>query len=381
MKTLLTATVLLSGAVLALAYNPAEHACTTINIPDIPGYLTLKCDFHMHTVFSDGLVWPSVRVDEAWCEGLDGIAITDHIERHPHKAEGLTTDPNRSYEIARAAGQELDLLVVKGSEITRAMPPGHLNALFLTNATPLETANWEDAVKNARAQGAFIVWNHPGWERQITNGLVLWYPEHTWLREQDMLHGIEVINGRDYYPEAHRWAVERRLTLLGNTDIHPPLGMEHDTRRGDHRPMTLVFAKARTVEALREALFERRTAIYHGNQLIGDEQFLRPIYEKSIQWGKTTLVLRGRQRVWVRIGNSSDISYELERVSELKELETPRKLILPARKTALFEVRGTKAAEGRRKLAAAYRVTNLLVGPDKPVEISIPLDITFAASE
>lgn len=25
-----------------------------INLPDIPGYVTLKCDFHMHTVFSDG---------------------------------------------------------------------------------------------------------------------------------------------------------------------------------------------------------------------------------------------------------------------------------------------------------------------------------------
>lgn len=23
-----------------------------ISLPDIPGYITLKCDFHMHTVFS-----------------------------------------------------------------------------------------------------------------------------------------------------------------------------------------------------------------------------------------------------------------------------------------------------------------------------------------
>lgn len=27
----------------------------------------------MHTVFSDGLVWPSIRVAEAWMEGLDAI--------------------------------------------------------------------------------------------------------------------------------------------------------------------------------------------------------------------------------------------------------------------------------------------------------------------
>lgn len=39
------------------------HFRKEILIPDIAGYLTLKCDFHMHTVFSDGNVWPTVRVD------------------------------------------------------------------------------------------------------------------------------------------------------------------------------------------------------------------------------------------------------------------------------------------------------------------------------
>ena len=58
----------------------------TINIPDILGYKTLKCDFHMHTVFSDGIVWPTFRVDEAWEEGLDAIAITDHIENQPSRS-------------------------------------------------------------------------------------------------------------------------------------------------------------------------------------------------------------------------------------------------------------------------------------------------------
>ena len=54
-----------------------------VNLPDLPGYVTLKCDFHMHTVFSDGNVWPTVRVGEAYRDGLDAIAITDHIEYSP----------------------------------------------------------------------------------------------------------------------------------------------------------------------------------------------------------------------------------------------------------------------------------------------------------
>ena len=72
---------------------------TEIDIPEIPGYVTLKCDFHMHTVFSDGLVWPTVRVGEAWKEGLNALAISDHIEYQPHRKD-IPTDHNRSYEIA-----------------------------------------------------------------------------------------------------------------------------------------------------------------------------------------------------------------------------------------------------------------------------------------
>ena len=58
-----------------------------INVPDILGYKTLKCDFHVHTVFSDGDVWPTVRIQEAWMDGLDVIAITDHIEYRPHSQD------------------------------------------------------------------------------------------------------------------------------------------------------------------------------------------------------------------------------------------------------------------------------------------------------
>ena len=63
----------------AQAPHSHEH---DITFPDIPGYKTLKGDFHQHTVFSDGVVWPHIRVDEAIAEGLDVISITDHVEKH-----------------------------------------------------------------------------------------------------------------------------------------------------------------------------------------------------------------------------------------------------------------------------------------------------------
>ena len=40
-----------------------------LRLPEIDGYQLLKCDFHVHTIFSDGIVWPTLRVQEAWEEG------------------------------------------------------------------------------------------------------------------------------------------------------------------------------------------------------------------------------------------------------------------------------------------------------------------------
>lgn len=67
---------------------------TTIHLPDITGYYTLKGDFHTHTVYSDGKVWPAFRVYEALRDGLDFIALTDHIDYQGYPQE-LEKDYNK----------------------------------------------------------------------------------------------------------------------------------------------------------------------------------------------------------------------------------------------------------------------------------------------
>ena len=60
-QRLLRATFL--AVVCALAAPASGQAIRyEIHFPTPPGYQTLACDLHMHTVFSDGLVWPTVRV-------------------------------------------------------------------------------------------------------------------------------------------------------------------------------------------------------------------------------------------------------------------------------------------------------------------------------
>lgn len=361
----------------ASAHEVPVRVRTEVNIPDIPGYITLKGDFHTHTVFSDGNVWPSVRSEEAWREGLDAVAITDHIEYQPHKND-LPTAHERSYEIARPVGDELDVMVLKGSEITREMPPGHLNAIFLTNSSLLAVSKWQDAVAAAHEQGAFIFWNHPGWQPQLKDGKVTWYPEHTELIAQGKLHGIEVVNGRDYVPEAHRWALDKNLTMLSNSDIHAPLNLDYHVHDGDHRPLTLIFARERTPSALKEALFDRRTAVYSGDRLIGKEEFLRPIFDRSVQVSKKQITLKGNDGLYIQIRNSSDIDYKLEGNGDLPMMHFPWWLTLPAHKTVLLEVkRRDEAAEGTHVLKVPYKVTNLLIAPEKPLPVDFAFEVTF----
>lgn len=55
-------------------------ARTEIVLPQVNGYNVYKADLHTHSAFSDGSVLPEYRVKEAWADGLDIMAVTEHIE-------------------------------------------------------------------------------------------------------------------------------------------------------------------------------------------------------------------------------------------------------------------------------------------------------------
>ena len=46
--------------------------------------------------------------------------------------------------------------MINGSEITRDMPPGHANAIFLKDANKLVVDDFMDAFYEAKKQDAFI---------------------------------------------------------------------------------------------------------------------------------------------------------------------------------------------------------------------------------
>jgi len=340
-----------------------------IYIPDIPGYTTLKCDFHLHTVFSDGTVWPSVRVEEAWLDGLDAISITDHIEYRPHSKD-ITADHNRSFEIAEPLANSLNILLIRGAEISRSMPPGHLNALFIKNANLLDRENVTDALKEARDQGAFILWNHPGWKIQQPD-TTLWWDEHTRLLKSDLMHGIEVFNDKEYYPEAIDWAFEKRLTILCNSDVHSPIGMSYDPENG-HRPMTLVFAKSRTQGGIREALFSRRTVAYFNNTLAGTAGLLESLFFASVEIRNHPGRLSNGETKSLEITNNSDIDFEIELVQPGIGFDVNEKTILKAHRVTPIELRGNSAqVENMQELKIYYQVNNMMVSSTENLVVTL----------
>ncbi len=371
-------TALVAGLILGSSLAAQTLYRTELAFPDLPGFVTLRCDFHLHTAFSDGRVWPDLRVAEAWRDGLDVIALTDHLEYLPHKAD-LPVNYARPYEIARAEAKPLGLVVIRGAEITRGEPPGHLNALFLTNVAALDQKDYRVAVSNAFVQGAFLFWCHPGWQQP--GHKAVWYAEQGEFLTKGWLRGLEIVNGSDYEPIPHQWALDKQLAILGNSDEHYPITMSYSMQAGDYRPVTLVFTKDRSPASIHEALLARRTSVFSAGRLFGEEKYLAPLFRESLKTLNPELRFRGKARVLLQVRNRAPLNFQLRFDSSVPGLRLPHEATLAAGKVstaALDSMSGQ--ASGERELEIPCTVLNLLVAPDKPLTTTLQLKVKFEQS-
>jgi 3',5'-nucleoside bisphosphate phosphatase len=197
----------------------------SLPVPALPGYATLKADLHLHTVFSDGFVWPTVHLLDAWRDGLDVICLSEHVQYRPH-ARDVTTGIGRSCEIAKPLAEQLGIILIPGVEITKPASPdapdgatAHFNALFVTDPAGLDTPDLIEALRRARAQGASVFWNHPGFRVARAES----FPLVAEAFRQQLFQGMELVNGPNFYAEAYPWIGEKRLTILANSDAHDPV--------------------------------------------------------------------------------------------------------------------------------------------------------------
>jgi hypothetical protein len=364
--------VLLGGAV-----APAQGR-DPLPLPDLPGLKTLKGDFHLHTVFSDGQVWPTVHVQEAWRDGLDVVALTDHLEYRPH-SDDVGLDLRRPYALARELAEQLGIILIPGVEITRPAPgttsplpvgSAHFNALFVEDPAALARPDLLDVLRAARAQGAFVFWNHPGFMGTLEPR---WHPHVEAAWREGLFQGMELVNGEDFYPAAYPWIEEKKLTILANSDYHvptPPRGT------GPRRPVTLVFARSADAEGVREALVARRTAAWLGDDVWGAEEHLGGLWNGAIGVSPARLEARPGQAVWLRLRNTSAIPFRL------RPLRSPAWLAVDpataqAEATSLLRLRlGRDAPAGVHEAVLELEVSNLNTAPGRKLVVGLPVPLT-----
>ena len=389
-KTLLLL-VIISINYSAIYGQKTEKYTRKIFFPDIDGHKTLLTDFHQHTVFSDGSVWPTIRVEEAIKDGLDAISLTEHLEYQPYSKDIPNPDRNRAYNIAKSFAENknksLDrkLIVINGQEITRSMPPGHINAIFLNDANKL--LHPKDSLKGilaANKQDAFVFWNHPAWPAQRSDGIAKLDEFHKYLIEKKLLHGIEVVNELYYSEEALRLALENDLTIMGTSDIHGLVDWlfkvpdDNESSNGTlpgHRPVTIILSKDKSEDGIKDALFAGKTAVFYNELLIGKEENLRPLVEKCLvinnindlelgysEDGKSTIKK-------VEIKNISDAPFILKNLNSFT-FETNSDIIniMP---NSIHSISAKTKGEPLNELK--FEVLNGIIAPKKYLNISLQI--------
>jgi hypothetical protein len=272
---------------------------------------------------------------------------------------------NRAWELAKDAAAENNLVFIKGTEITRNTPPGHFNALFIGDASEYiaDRANEKDkqAVMKAAEQNAFIFWNHPGWKVSSIEGSYEWIDFVDELKKGNNLHGIEVFNGFGFHKKALDWAMDYNLTVMGTSDIHNLVAHDYNLGGPVHRSMTLVFAKDRTAESVREALNAGRTVAWASKYIAGKEEHVRNLFNACVEMGPS-FHSKG-DRKFYEIRNNSDLYFELELVSGNG-----------TEKVTLFPQTAQVISAPENQQSVTYKVVTAFVRSDKNLEVEFSLN-------
>ena len=347
-------------------------------LPQVNGYNVYKADLHTHTIFSDGQVLPEFRVKEAWLDGLDIMAVTEHIEHRPHEAtmveylsrytdekyktaknhrgigykpldeDGIMVDLNFSVKVAQKEAKKYGLTIIPGTEITRSGDKiGHFNALFTTDNNLIFDLDPVQAIRKAKQQGALVMHNHPGWSRKSVD----YTKAETEAYNEGLIDGVEVMNTKEFYPKIIDRALERGLFISANTDIHATIANEY-TLHGYRRPMTLILAKDKSLESIREALLAKRTIALAFNTLCGEGQLLEDFFRASVM----IECLPGNSNI-VSMTNTTAIPYYIQ---------------CPDRNQILLDAYSSvRVNYGKNAKKLEFEVLNTWVGENKHLTVNI----------
>jgi hypothetical protein len=247
------------------------------------------------------------------------------------------------------------------------MPPGHSNAVFITDPNKLLIKDSVAVFREAKNQGAFTFWNHPNWTAQRKDGVATLTDMHRNLIRDGLLHGIEVVNDITYSDEALKIALDNNLTIMGTSDIHGLVDWQFDIQGGGQRPVTLVFARERTAESIKEGLMARRTVVAFKNTLIGKSDNLLPLLQESLIVTKAVYADRS-DVLTIEIENKTSTEMTLQNAGDFNLHDRTDLVRIKALGKASIEVKTLKRLES---VELRFRVLNAVDAPKSHPTITL----------
>ena len=158
------------------------------------------------------------------------------------------------------------------------------------------------------------------------------------------------------------------MALIGVSDVHELIEWDYRPEaehNPGHRPVTLVLAEGDSLEAMREALFARRSIVWWKDLLIGRKAHLAQLLAASLSIESVTQTPWG---VRVNIRNRSDAPFKLRETSGAQLTgQTGLIEIAPNGVTGLTMNVDNEDAVVKLK----FEVLNALVAPGKTARITL----------
>ncbi|MBN1641347.1 MAG: CehA/McbA family metallohydrolase [Anaerolineae bacterium] len=223
--------------------------------PELRARYPLRCDFHIHTLYSDGRATPAEMLIRGRELGLDVAVITDH-NAYQGSLDGLAARERFDLNLISMPGEEVSgpnwHTLAINADAGIADLPGALLGSGNSAAWTYEALRW--AIEATQAHGGRAYLAHPYW--YVERGFHLPVPMYDQVLVDGILDGIELLGDVRYQNNVRSLARYLDFRAAGH-DI-PILG-NSDTHRTDHTYgtyWTLVYARAPTPGAVLDAIAE-----------------------------------------------------------------------------------------------------------------------------
>ncbi|HBZ22251.1 MAG TPA: hypothetical protein DEO60_14050, partial [Bacteroidales bacterium] len=166
-------------------------------------------------------------------------------------------------------------------------------------------------------------------------------------------------NDSEYYPLVITFCKQFNLAVMANSDNHGVISEDYREPEYSNRPMTLVFAKERTHDALKEAMFARRTLAYFRNIIAGKEEYAKPFFYQCISVGKP--YYQDDKNVFFEVTNRSDVPFYLVNGKP----DSPQSITIAA--NGITRVVVSKKVT----FPLVYNVKNVLIGEEEVLKVEL----------